>query len=289
MRRYIPLGIIVAIIVVGLILLLLKTEKGETNSIKASGTIEVTEVDVSSRVAGQIDIMNVSEGDSIKENAVICELNHKELDAQLENAKAGYQAALDAVNQARIRYENIKSKLQRARNLFETGGVPKQEVDDLEAQYKILKAQYSLARQNLNQAKAGLNLIKAKLDDFIIKAPISGLVLSTNFQKGEVVFPGAPIVTLADLSTVWLKVYISEKELGRIKIGDKAKVTTDTYPNKIYWGKVVKIASEAEFTPKNIQTKEERTRLVFAIKISIPNPKQELKPGMLADAEIIIR
>jgi len=289
MRRYIPLGIIVAVIVVGLILLLLKTEKGETNSIKASGTIEVTEVDVSSRVAGQIDIMNVSEGDSIKENAVICELNHKELDAQLENAKAGYQAALDAVNQARIRYENIKSKLQRARNLFETGGVPKQEVDDLEAQYKIFKAQYSLARQNLNQAKAGLNLIKAKLDDFIIKAPISGLVLSTNFQKGEVVFPGAPIVTLADLSTVWLKVYISEKELGRIKIGDKAKVTTDTYPNKIYWGKVVKIASEAEFTPKNIQTKEERTRLVFAIKISIPNPKQELKPGMLADAEIIIR
>jgi HlyD family secretion protein len=95
-------------------------------------------------------------------------------------------------------------------------------------------------------------------------------------------------VTVADLANVWVRAYINETDLGRVKVGQRVRVTTDTYPGKVYEGHISFIASEAEFTPKNVQTQKERVKLVYRIKIDIPNPKMELKPGMPADAEILL-
>ncbi len=118
------------------------------------------------------------------------------------------------------------------------------------------------------------------------RAPWSGIVLSKNLEPGEFAAAGTAIVTLGDLKHVWLRAYIEGPELGSVKVGQAARVTTDSYLNHDYVGVVSFIASEAEFTPKNVQTEKERTKLVYRIKIDIDNPEMELKRGMPADAVI---
>jgi HlyD family secretion protein len=148
------------------------------------------------------------------------------------------------------------------------------------------KEEIELAAARVEQVKQLLKLAQARLAYAQITAPVDGVVLSKNIEVGEYVSPGTPVVTIGDLNQVWLKAYIAETDLGRVKLGQKVAVTTDTYPNKVYNGTIGFIASEAEFTPKNIQTTEERVKLVYRIKIGIENNTHELKPGMPADAEI---
>jgi HlyD family secretion protein len=124
------------------------------------------------------------------------------------------------------------------------------------------------------------------LKDSVALAPIDGVVLVKSAEAGEVLAAGASFLTVGEVESPWLRAYISEQDLGRVKLGAKVKVTTDSYPGKVYWGRVSFISPEAEFTPKQIQTKEERVKLVYRIKIEIPNPEQELKSNMPADAEI---
>ena len=123
--------------------------------------------------------------------------------------------------------------------------------------------------------------------DTIAVSPINGVVLVKAADVGEILAPGASVVTVGDIEHPWLRAYIREQDLGRVKIGAKAKVTTDSFPGKAYDGRVSYLASEAEFTPKQIQTSEERVKLVYRIKIEIDNPRHELKSNMPADAEIL--
>jgi HlyD family secretion protein len=124
------------------------------------------------------------------------------------------------------------------------------------------------------------------LDYTILRAPTAGVITVRQAELGEVVVPGTPVVTLADLDHIWLRAYIAETDLGRIRWGQDAAITTDTYPGKPYHGHISFIASTAEFTPKSVQTYKERVTLVYRIKIEIDNPNHELKPGMPADAHI---
>ncbi len=144
------------------------------------------------------------------------------------------------------------------------------------------------ARAELARAEHAHRLAETRLSYASISSPISGLVLREHVEAGEYVAPGAPVVTIGDLDHVWLRGYILETDLGRVKPGQSALITTDTYPGKAYEGVVSFISSEAEFTPKSVQTAKERVNLVYRIKVDIPNPALELKPGMPADAEIHI-
>lgn len=134
--------------------------------------------------------------------------------------------------------------------------------------------------------RAALAAAEAQLGYTILRSPGTGVVLRKHVEPGEMIAAGTPAVTIAELKTIWLKIYIPESQLGRIKLGQTAEITTDSYPGKVYRGRVTFINSEAEFTPKNVQTQEERVKLVFAVKITVDNPNQELKPGMPADARI---
>ena len=120
----------------------------------------------------------------------------------------------------------------------------------------------------------------------VLRAPFSGVILVRQTELGEVMQPGTPVVTLADLDHVWLRAYVSETDLGKIRWGQSATVTTDTYPGKKYPGRISFISSSAEFTPKSVETHQERVTLVYRIKIDVENPTHELKPGMPADALI---
>jgi HlyD family secretion protein len=122
----------------------------------------------------------------------------------------------------------------------------------------------------------------------VLKSPLAGVVLSKAAEPGEFLSAGAPVVTVADLAGVYLRAYVNETDLGRVKLGARVRVTTDTWPGRVYAGRVAFISSQAEFTPKNIQTNRERVKLVYRAKIELANPAMELKPGMPADADIAV-
>ena len=148
------------------------------------------------------------------------------------------------------------------------------------------KEDIAIAHANLNEANANLGLSRVNLEYTILHAPNPGVITVRQAELGEVVAPGSPVVTLADLDHIWLRAYVAETDLGRIHWGQEATVTTDTYPGKLYRGRISFISSDAEFTPKSVQTYQERVTLVYRIKIDIDNPNHELKPGMPADAHI---
>lgn len=141
-----------------------------------------------------------------------------------------------------------------------------------------------LRRAEIARASANVAVIESQLADTIAASPVDGVVLVKAADVGEVLAAGTTIVTIGDIDHPWLRAYINETDLGRIKLGAKARITTDSYPGKEYEGRVSFIASEAEFTPKQIQTKEERVKLVYRIKIDLNNPRHELKSNMPADA-----
>ena len=117
----------------------------------------------------------------------------------------------------------------------------------------------------------------------VLNATQSATVLTKVAEPGEVVVAGGPLAVVADLTSVWVRVYVSEKDYGRIRLGQTGNITTDSFPGRVFEGKVTEIASQPEFTPRNVQTPEERTKLVFGIKVTLANPDGALKPGMPAD------
>jgi HlyD family secretion protein len=144
-------------------------------------------------------------------------------------------------------------------------------------------------RADISRAQAQVAMTDTQINDMVVVSPIDGVVLVKSAELGEVVAAGTTIVTIGDIDHPWLRGYIGERDLGRVKLGQPADLTTDSYPGKIYPGRISFISSEAEFTPKQIQTKEERVKLVYRIKIEADNPQHELKSNMPVDAEIRIK
>ncbi|HLH39075.1 MAG TPA: HlyD family efflux transporter periplasmic adaptor subunit [Bryobacteraceae bacterium] len=140
----------------------------------------------------------------------------------------------------------------------------------------------------IRRSKAQVQISETQLADTEARSPISGVVLVKSAEPGEVLAAGTTVVTIGDLEHPWLRAYINETDLGRVKLGQKVKLTTDSYPGKVYWGKISFISSVAEFTPKQIQTKEERVKLVYRIKVDVDNSSHELKNNMPVDAEILL-
>src|SRR6185437_9097708 len=138
-------------------------------------------------------------------------------------------------------------------------------------------------------SRANLALIDSQLADTIAASPCNGVVLVKAADVGEVLAPGTTVVTVGDIDHPWLRGYINESDLGKVKIGSQARVTSDSYPGKVYNGRVTFISSQAEFTPKQIQTQQERVKLVYRIKIELDNPNRELKLNMPVDAEIVLQ
>ena len=150
-------------------------------------------------------------------------------------------------------------------------------------QQDVMAKEADIARE-----RAQIALINSQLNDTTAVSPIAGVVLVKSVDVGEVIAPGTTVVTVGDMEHPWLRAYINEQDLGKVRLGSKAKVTTDAFPGKVYNGKVSFISSDAEFTPKQIQTTEERVKLVYRVKIEIENPNGELKSNMPADAEILL-
>ena len=228
------------------------------SSIKGSGTIEVTEVEIASKIAGRVRELPVEEGESVSSGALLVRLSYDELSARRLSALANLK--------------NAEKNLSRIRMLHNSGSVSQKDFDNAVTAYRVAKANHDYIAETIQEA--------------VIYSPITGTVLEKNLEIGELAFPGTPVLTLADLTKPWIKIYVREKKLGLVRLGQPVDITVDSYPEKIFRGKVVHIASRAEFTPRTIQTREERVKLVFAVKVMIDNSDGALKPGMPADAAI---
>ncbi|HVN67672.1 MAG TPA: efflux RND transporter periplasmic adaptor subunit [Candidatus Sulfotelmatobacter sp.] len=254
-RRKILLLAVVLIVIGGFIYYFYKNSLD--HGLTASGTIEATDVTVSSKVVARALEVKVDEGSQVKQGDVLAVLDPSELQQTLNSAQAKYQIAED--------------DFARNKQLF--------------ADKMISPQQYDASSSTLDVAKAALDTAQIQLDNTTIKAPISGVILVKAIEPGELATVGTPIVTMADLTVVKLIVYLAEQNVGKVSLGEEVAVSVDSYPNQKFLGKITYISDQAEFTPKSIQTKEERTTQVFGIKIEIPNPDLKLKPGMPADAE----
>jgi HlyD family secretion protein len=183
------------------------------------------------------------------------------------------------------RSEQIKAQaaqVERARAALKTS-----QANTLETKRREQEITARLA--DIERSKANIVLIDSQLADTLASSPVDGVVLVKAADVGEVLAPGTTVVTVGDIDHPWLRGYVNETDLGKVKLGSRAKVTTDSYPGRVYEGRVTFISSEAEFTPKQIQTPQERVKLVYRIKIEVANPQHELKSNMPADAEIVLQ
>lgn len=229
------------------------------SGIYGSGTIEGTEVVVSSKVTGRIIQLNIDEGSDVASNEVLAEVEKQDYQASLDSAKAKYALA--------------KSEYQRNKSAYADNSISADQLDT--------------ARHNFEAASAALTLAQNQLSYTTITAPVKGSILSKAVETGELVVPGSPIATMANLDEVKLYLYVGEKVVGKLKLGMPVEVTVDSLPRKKFMGKVSYISNKEEFTPKPIQTQEERTTYVYKIKVLIPNGDHDLKPGMPADGKFI--
>jgi len=240
-----------------------------------SGNVEVTEVNVGFKMPGRVLRLYTDEGRTVASNEKIAELDNAEYESMVNQSKA-------SVLNAEAQYEKAHKDYDRFTLLYRDGVVSSQQMDAAKSAYDAAAAQLQLSR-------ASLRTSDVKLKDSVIYAPLNGVVLRKNVEEGETVGTGTMLFTIGDLENPWVKVYVKEDKLGFVKLGQRAEVTVDTYLGKVYEGTVTYISSEAEFTPKNVQTKEERVKLVFGVKVSVKNVNHELKPGMPADVTIRVK
>ncbi|MBV8847027.1 MAG: efflux RND transporter periplasmic adaptor subunit, partial [Bryobacterales bacterium] len=181
-----------------------------------------------------------------------------------------------------------KEEIEGARATVVRGqaAVRQAEANRLELQRK--EQELEARKSDIDRARAQVGITKTQIDDAVIAAPIDGVIEVKSAEVGEVLAAGTTVVTLGDLDHPWLRAYINEKDLGRVKLNQEAALKTDSFPNKTYMGRISFISPEAEFTPKQIQTKEERVKLVYRIKIDVDNKQHELKNNMPVDAEILM-
>ncbi|TYO93314.1 HlyD family secretion protein [Desulfallas thermosapovorans] len=294
--------------------------KGEVALIRATGTIEATTVELNAKMSGTVARLLVDTGDTVSAGQLVAELSRSDLAAQRERDALGVlkaeaqladlqsgareqekKEAMAGVEIARVNLEKANTDLARIEALFQGGAVPEADYDKARTSAELAKNQLAAAEARLNllesgsrpqqikaaqaeveRSKAVLKASDAMLEDLKVYSPIAGVVLSGNYEQGEYVQMGASLATVADLNDLWIKVYIPTVDLPHIKLDQPVQFTVSGM-DKVFEGVVQEIATEGEFTPKTIQTQQERANVVFAVKIKISDAGGVLKPGMPAD------
>jgi HlyD family secretion protein len=210
-----------------------------------------------------------------------------------DSAKNAYEVALANQKKAEESYALVvegprKEEIAAARAQWEQAQAGLKLAKARRIQVDVLRKELLTAQAQVKEAASAIEVIETQIGYSQLIAPLSGVILVKSTEPGEFVVPGGAVVTLGDIEKPWLKAFITEGDLGKVKLGQKVSVTTDSYPGKVYPGRITFISSEAEFTPKNVQTAKERVKLVYRIKVALENPHRELKPGMPADGKIHI-
>ena len=282
--------------------------------VAASGRIEGDEVNVSSKVPGRVTELLAREGQRVERGQVVARIDSRELAARVAQAEAtlaaarmnegqaaqALQATRSALVQAEAEAARAAADHRRYQQLLAEGVISQSMFDRMEAEHRVSAAArdsaavrvaeagaaLAAARAQVRAAQARLEEARCLLEEAEIAAPITGTVTEKVAERGEVVSAGAPILTVVDLNSLYLKVYLKEALVGRLRLGEAARVYADAFPGRPFEAHVSEVADKAEFTPKSVETREERVKLVFAVKLRLTNPQGLLKPGLPAEALI---
>jgi HlyD family secretion protein len=299
--------------------------KQDEGQLAASGTVEATDAQLAFQAAGRIAEIAVREGDRVHAGQVVARLDPAEAEARRAQAAGQVEAARAALAELEVGYRreeiaqaqavlaaaadrlaNAESDYERTRVLYDGGAVSREALDNAQTARDVARSQrtqaaeqlrllqtgptrekIAQARAQLVQAEAALRAADVVLGNLALVAPFDGLVTVRHREPGEIVAAGSPVLTAINPADRWVRIYVKEDRIGAVRLGSRAVITSDTYPGKTYPGEVAFIASEAEFTPKNVQTTEERVKLVYAVKVRIAGDSgYELKPGLPADVRL---
>ncbi|HEY7728983.1 MAG TPA: efflux RND transporter periplasmic adaptor subunit [Candidatus Eisenbacteria bacterium] len=314
-----------AILVAAVLLVVVLNHAREGSALFASGTVEATEARLGFQAAGRIERVLVREGDTVRAGAELAFLDRAETEARREQARAqvraaeaqlleltrGYrpeevQQAKAAMEAAEQRYEDATRDRDRTGRLKEGGAVSQEALDKAQVAYDVAKSAYEQARDQyrllesgprrerieaaraqVHQAEAAVRAIDALLANLTARSAFDGVVTVRHREPGEIIAAGSPVLTVMNRDDRWVRIYVPETRIGAVRLGLPAAITTDTFRRKVFHGEVSYISSEAEFTPKAVQTSEERVKLVYAVKVRITDdPGYGLKPGMPADVRL---
>lgn len=297
---------------------------GDNTYVLASGSVENNTTLISSEVVGTVTELSVKEGDHVKKGDIIARLDNSNLENQVQLAESNLQVAEetfaaidnnisilsvqnnDRIKQASVSLDFLKSHMDKSKMLLENGAIPQVALDEAELNYNVALSQYEstisngntqsaqlagqleVAKSQVAQAKTRLEQARKDLEKSVITAPSDGVINSIYTDIGEFTSTGKPLVELYDPGNVEIRVYVSESNIGFVKVGQEVDIFADHNESKPFKGRVVRVNNVAEFTPKNIQTKEERVNTVFEVKLKVEDAGGELKPGMPADVNIKI-
>lgn len=294
---------------------------GRSGELVLSGNFELEDAQLGFKAPGRVSERAVREGDRVTAGRVVARLDDAEqvaqlalrraelaaAEAMLAELEAGARpqeiaAAAAALRSAAAERDRAHLDHVRLQDLRAKDVISARDLETGEALLKVAEARAAeaaerlallregpraetirQARARVDQARAAVELAKTLLDQTRLLSPLTGTVLSHNIEPGEFVSPGTPVVTVADTARLWVRAYLDQPDLGRVRHGQQVVVRTDSFPGRDFTGTVSFIAAEAEFTPKTVQTPRERVKLVFRLKVDVPNPQDELKPGMPAD------
>jgi HlyD family secretion protein len=319
-KRGLPVALLLALLLGGCN----RNRPAPDGALILSGNIEVVDAQLAFKLPGRVAERPVSEGQRVTTGQLVARLDDAEQKeelalrrAELTAAQAGLAeleagsrpqeiaAAAATLRSAEAERERARLDFKRQQELLDKNAIASRDFEAAQAQLTVAEARageaaerlklvqegprtqtIQQARARVGQATAAVALAQTRLDNTQLVSPLTGVVLSHNVEPGEYVSAGTPVATVADTAHLWVRVYVNQTDLGRIQHGQKVSVRTDTFPDKTYEGTIGFIASDAEFTPKTVQTPKERVKLVFRIKVDVANPNDELKPGMPADVII---
>lgn len=320
-KQYIIIAIVLVIILAAAGYKLYHNKEG---GITATGTIEVTIADIVPKVNGYLSELDIKAGDNINAGQSIARIKRPDLEAQLladqaSLAKAKVQLtdlekgarsqeveeAIASVTSAQSVFDKASNDLIRYQKLFRQGAISAQQLDVTQSSYEVAynsllatQSQLSLTKEGnrpdtieaqrleVKRLEAAVEATRSTLADTVIASPLSGRILTKNFERGEYASPGSALATIGDMNDCWVKVYISSSQLGLIQVGQPAEVRVDSFPGRIFNGTIKEISQNAEYTPRQSITQKERANLVFYVKVKIDNDEGILKPGMPADVVI---
>ena len=263
-----------------------------------NGHIEGTEVRVASEVTGRVIDSRLIEGKTVAKGDLLVRIDDADLRIQLKQSEAEKADLEQLRSQLETQLDPLRhhlataqEDLARYRSLKESGVATPQRLDQAEnafeeAQRQVvaMEGQVSATDALIDAIRQRADLAQSQIAKTKIKAPIGGVILAKAIEPGELAAPGKPIAVLVDLRRIKLKVFVLEAEIGKIRLGDEARVRTDAFPNRFYDARVARVDQQAQFTPRDVHTPNERARMVFGVTLDLANPTGELKPGMPADA-----
>jgi HlyD family secretion protein len=315
MKKAIPLVVILLGATIYVYFHYVRPSRAVDPSVRGTGSIEADEARVAPKIAARITKIAADEGDSVRAGDPLVLLDCAELEARVAQGGAQVEQARTVLAQAEATARQARAQLKpvevqkksaerekaRAASLKAADGIAGYAVDQAETAVEAASEQMGVAKSGaavaqraiavaaaqVELAQRGAAAIEVQRAECALAAPIDGVVLARNYEVGELALPGATILELGRLDRVHTWIYVANAEIGRVRLGQKVRLAADTYPGRTFVGTVVRVNERAEFTPKSIQTKDDRTRLVFGVKVAIDNPDRALLPGMPVEAVLV--